>query len=114
MKDEISFHQILIRFQEPDKFTGDHVTRLAEFTYYVGLINANNPIDTINVDIRSYGFDHERVQEELNRFRENVSLALEARCKLDLHSITYSSNDVVGRMANEPIRDVTYTLEILK
>ena len=114
MNDEITIHQVLIRFQEPDNCRADYVARLAVFTNYDGLVAANNPIDAINVDIRSYSFDHVQVREELNRFVENVSFALGARCKLALYSIAYSSKDVVGWMANEPIRNVSYTIEILK
>lgn len=114
MNDEITLHQVLIRFQEPDNCRANFVARLADFTNYDGLVATNKPIDAINVDIRSYGFDHVQVREELNVFIENVRYALGARCSSARYDITYSSNDTVGGMANEPIREVSYTIDILK
>ena len=112
MPEEITRHYAFIRFREPNKFRDGYISRLSEFTNYDALVAANNSI--INVDIRSYCFDHVRVREELYRFIDNVSSSLWARCKLDRHSITTTSNDAVGEMAQEPIRDVTYVIEILK
>lgn len=114
MNDEITIHQVLIRFQEPDNCRADYVARLADFTNYDGLVAANNPIDAITVDIRSYSFDHVQVRKELNAFIENVLCTLGARCTSACHDITFSSNDTVGGMAIEPIREVSYTIDILK
>ena len=114
MNRDVTLFQILIRFQEPDNCGADYVARLADFTNYDGLVAANNPIDAITVDIRSYCFDHVRVRKELNVFIEKVRFALGTHCALACHDITHSSNDAVGGMAEEPIRDVTYTIEILK
>lgn len=114
MNDEIAIHQVLIRFQEPDNCRADYVARLADFTNYDGLVAANNPIDAINVDIRSYGFDHVQVRKELNGFTENVRCTLGACRTPVLYDITYSSNDIIGGMAIEPIREVSYTIDILK
>lgn len=116
MDEEITRHYVFIRFKEPDKLEGSYITCLAEFTNYDGLVAANNPIDAINVDIRSYCFDHLRVREELYRFINKVSSSLWARCKPvpDLYSISTTSNDAAGGMAKEPIREVTYVIEILK
>lgn len=116
MNEDITRHYVFIRFQEPDKLRAGHIARLADFTNYDGLVAANNPIDAINVDIRSYCFDHLRVREELYRFINKVSSSLWARCKPvpDLYSISTTSNDAVGGMAQEPIREVTYVIEILK
>ena len=114
MDDEITLHQVLIRFQEADKFRAGHIARLADFTNYDGLVAANNPIDAINVDIRSYGFDHVLVREAINRFTESVSFALGARCNYAFDSVILSSNDLVGGVAREPIREVFYTIDILK
>lgn len=113
MIDGITIHQVLIRFQEPDNCKADYVARLADFTNYDGLVAASNPIDAINVDIRSYNFNHDEVREDLIIFREKVSFALGTRCNLALNSIAYSSKDVVGCMAKEPIREVSYTIDIL-
>lgn len=114
MIDGITIHQVLIRFQEPDNCRADYVARLTVFTNYDGLIAANNPIEAINVDIRSYGFDHVQVKKELNDFIENVRCTLGARCTSACHDITLSSNDTIGGMAIEPIRNVSYTIDILK
>lgn len=114
MNKDVTYHQVLIRFQEPDNCRADYVARLTNFTNYDGLVAANKPIDAINVDIRSYGFDHVRVRKELYVFIEKVRFALGTHCALACHDITHSSNDAVGGMAEEPIRDVTYTIEILK
>ena len=116
MYDALDYHQVLIRFQEPDNCTANYIARLADFTNYDGLVAANNPIDAIDVDIRSYCFDHLRVREELYRFINKISSSLWARCKPvpDLYSISTTSNDAVGGMAKEPIREVTYVIEILK
>lgn len=116
MNDGITLHQVLIRFENPDNCRCNYITRLADFTNYDGLVAANNPIDAINVDIRSYCFDHLRVREELYRFINKISSSLWARCKPvpDLYSISTTSNDAVGGMAQEPIREVTYVIEILK
>lgn len=113
MKDEITIHQVLIRFQEPDNYRDDYVPRLVDFTNYDGLV-ANNSLDAINVDIRSYGFDHVQVRKELYAFIEKVRFALGAHCTLACHEVTHSSNDTVGEMAEEPVRDVTYMIDILK
>ena len=48
----------------------------------------------------------------MNDFIEKVSLELRARCTLASQDNTYSSDDVVGERANEPTRDVSYTIEI--
>lgn len=114
MNYDLNYNQALIRFQEPDNCRADYVARLADFTNYDGLVAANNPIDAINVDIRSYGFDHVQVKKELNVFIENVRCTLGARCTPALYDITYSSNDTVGGMDIEPIRNVSYTIDILK
>ena len=114
MNGDVNLFQILIRFQEPGNCRAFFVARLADFTNYDGLVAANNPIDAINVDIRSYGFDHVQVRKELNGFIENVRYALGARCTSACHGITYSSNDTVGWIAIEPIREVSYTIDILK
>lgn len=114
MNRDVNLFQVFIRFQEPDNCRADFVARLADFTNYDGLVATNKPIDAINVDIRSYGFDHVQVRKELNDFIENVRYALGARCTSVCHDITYSSNDTVGGMANEPIREVSYTIDILK
>lgn len=114
MEDEITIHQVLIRFQKPDNCRADYVARLIDFTNYDGLVAANNPIDAINVDIRSYGFDHVQVRKELNDFTENVRCTLGACRTPVLYDITYSSNDNIGGMAIEPIREVSYTIDILK
>lgn len=114
MPEEITLHQVFIVFQEPDNCRADYVARLADFTNYDGLVAANNPIDAIDVDVRSYNFDYRLVREDLNIFREKVSFALGARCNLALNSIDYSTNGVVGEMANEPIRMVSYTIDIFK
>lgn len=114
MIDGITIHQVLIRFQEPDNCRADYVARLADFTNYDGLVAANNPIDAINVDIRSYNFDHVQVKKGLFAFIENVRYVLGAHCTWASNDITYSSNDTVGGMANEPIREVSYTIDILK
>ena len=114
MNRDVNLFQVLIRFQEPDNCRADFVARLADFTNYDGLVATNNPIDAINVDIRSYGFDHVQVREELNVFIENVRYALGARCSSARYDITYSSNDTVGWMANEPVREVSYIIDILK
>ena len=68
MNEEIARHYVFIRFREPDKFRDGYISRLAEFTNYEALIAANNPTNAINVDIRSYCFDHARVREELYGF----------------------------------------------
>lgn len=112
MNDGITLHQVLIRFQEPDNCRADFVARLADFTNYDGLVAANNPIEAIDVDIRSYCFDLARIRREMNDFIEKVSLELRARCTLASQDNTYSSDDVVGERANEPTRDVSYTIEI--
>ena len=114
MNDGITLHQVLIRFQNPDNCRGNYVTRLADFTNYDGLVATNNPIDAIIVDIRSYCFDHVLVREDIYRFTESVSFALGVRCNSAFDSVIHSSNDVVGGMAQEPIREVTYVIEILK
>ena len=114
MPEEINLHQVLIRFQEPDNCRADYSARLADFTNYGGLVAANNPIDAINVDIRSYGFDHVLVREDIYRFVEGVKLSLGARCNYSIDFPIYSSNDVVVGMAQEPIREVTYVIDILK
>lgn len=114
MKDGITINQVLIRFQEPGNCRAVFVARLEDFTNYDGLVATNNPIDAINVDITSYGFDHVQVKKELFAFIENVRYALGAHCTWACHDITYSSNDTVGGMANEPIREVSYTIDILK
>ena len=114
MNKDVTYHQVLIRFQEPDKCRVDYVARLAVFTNYDGLVAATNPIDAINVDIRSYGFDHVQVKKELNDFIENIRCTLGARCTSACHDITISSNDTKGRMAIDPIRNVSYTIDILK
>lgn len=111
---DVNHFQILIRFQEPDNCRTDFVARLSDFTNYDGLVAANNPIDAITVDIRSYSFDHVQVRKELNAFIENVRCTLGARCTSACHDITLSSNDTVGGMAIEPIRNVFYTIDILK
>lgn len=114
MYKDVTLFQILIRFQEPDNCRADCIARLADFTNYNGLVAAINPIAAINVDIRSYGFDHVQVRKELNDFIEKVRSELGARCTPALYDISYSSNDTVGGMANEPIRNVSYTIDILK
>ena len=114
MNRDVNLFQVLIRFQEPDNCRADFVARLADFTNYDGLVATNNPIDAINVDIRSYDFDHEKVRKDLIIFRERVCFALGTRCNLALNSIVYSSKDVVGCMAKAPIREVSYTIDILK
>lgn len=114
MNRDVNLFQVLIRFQEPDNCRADFVARLIDFTNYDGLVAANNPIDAINVDIRSYGFDHVQVKKELSVFIENVRYALGVRCTPAPYDITYSSNDTVGGMAIEPIREVSYTIDILK
>lgn len=116
MPEEITRHYVFIRFREPDKFRDGYISRLAEFTNYEALIAANNPTNAINVDIRSYCFDHARVREELYGFINKVRSNLWARCKplLPTHSISTTNNDAVGGMAQEPIHEVTYVLEILK
>ena len=116
MPEEITRHYVFIRFQDPDKFKDSYITPLTEFTNYEALVAANNPTNAINVDIRSYCFDHARVREELYGFINKVRSNLWARCKPvpDLYSISTTSNDAVGGMAQEPIREVTYVIEILK
>lgn len=114
MIDGITIHQVLIRFQEPDNCRADYVARLADFTNYDGLVAASNPIDAINVDIRSYGFDHVMVRGDIYSFIKNISLHLGARCNYTVDSWISSSNAVVGGMAKEPIREVTYVIDILK
>ena len=116
MPEEITLHQVFIVFQEPDNCRADYVACLADFTNYDGLVAANNPINAINVDIRSYCFDHVRVREELYRFIDNVRSSLWARCEPvpDRYSIRTTSNDVVGGLAQEPISEVTYVIDILK
>ena len=114
MPEEITRHYAFIRFREPNKFRDGYISRLSEFTNYDALVAANNSI--INVDIRSYCFDHVRVREELYRFTNKVSSSLWARCKplLTPHSISTTDNNAVGGMAQEPIHEVTYVIEILK
>ena len=112
MHDDLDYHQVLIKFQKPDNCRDNFVVRLADFTNYDGLVAANNPIETINVDIRSYCFDHARIRKELNDFIENVSLKLRARCTLAHQDTIYTSDDDIGWSANESIRDVSYTIEI--
>lgn len=115
MKDGITIHQVLIRFQKPDNCGANFIARLTDFTNYDGLVAANNPIDVINVDIRSYGFDHVKVRKGLNVFIESIRYALGVRCTSACYDITFSSNDTVGGLANEPpIRKVSYTIDILK
>lgn len=116
MPEEITRYYVFIRFREPDKFRDGYISRLAEFTNYEALIAANNPTNAINVDIRSYCFDHARVREELYRYINKIRSSLWARCKPvpDLYSISTTSNDAVGGIAQEPIREVTYVIEILK
>jgi len=94
----------------------NYITRLTEFTNYEALVAANNPTNAINVDIRSYCFDHARVREELYGFINKVRSNLWARCKplLPPHSISTTRNVAVGRMAQEPIQEVTYVIAILK
>lgn len=111
---DVNNFQILIRFQEPDNCRTDFVARLSDFTNYDGLVAANNPIDAINVDIRSYGFDHVMVRGDIYSFIKNISLHLGARCNYSVDSWFSSSNAVVGGMAREPIREVTYVIDILK
>lgn len=111
---DVNHFQILIRFQEPDNCRTDFVARLSDFTNYDGLVAANNPIEAIDVDIRSYCFDHVLVREDIYRFTESVSFALGVRCNYAFDSVIHSSNDAVGGMAQEPIREVTYVIEILK
>lgn len=112
MHDDLDYHQVLIKFQKPDNCRANFVARLADFTNYDGLVAANNPIETIDVDIRSYCYDLARIRREMNDFIEKVSLELRARCTLASQDNTYSSDDVVGERANEPTRDVSYTIEI--
>lgn len=116
MLDELNYHFVFIGFKEPDKFKDGCICRLAEFTNYDALVAANNPIKAINVDIRSYCYDHVRVREELYRFIDKVISSLWARCKPVpfLYSIKTTSNKAVGEMAIEPICEVTYVIEILK
>ena len=116
MPEEITRHYVFIRFREPNKFRDGYISRLSEFTNFEALVAVNNPINAINVDIRSYCFDHVRVREELYKFMDNVSSSLWARCKPQLtpHSISTTDNNAVGGMAQKPIREVTYVIEILK
>ena len=76
------------------------------------LVAVINPIDAINVDINSYCFDHGRVREAMNKFINAISAALNVRCSYSQDYITESSKELVGGMANEPIRDVSYYIEI--
>lgn len=114
MNDEITLHQVIIRFHELDKFRDGCIPRLDDFINYDGLVAANNPIVAINVDIRSYCFDHLRVRDAIYRFTQNASLSLGARCNYALDSRIESSKDVVGEIAREPIREVIYVIDILK
>ena len=114
MNRDVNLFQVLIRFQEPDNCTANYIARLADFTNYDGLVAANNPINAINVDIRSYGFDHVMVRGDIYSFIKNISLHLGARCNYTVDSWISSSNAVVGGMAKEPIREVTYVIDILK
>lgn len=112
MRDQDIIHQVLVRFQEPSKFKGDCVSRLEEFNNYDALVAVLNPIDAINVDISSYCFDHGRVREAMNKFNNAISAVLNVRCSYYQDNITESSKELVGWMANEPIRDVSYYIEI--
>ena len=112
MDNGINFYQTLVRFQEPSKFKGGCVRRLEEFTDYDALVAVINPIDAINVDISSYCFDHGRVREAMNKFINAISAALNVRCSYSQDNITESSKELVGWMVNEPIRDVSYYIEI--
>lgn len=107
------FYHALVRFQEPSKFKGGCVRRLEEFTNYDALVAVINPIDAINVDISSYCFDHGRVKEAMYKFIDGISTALNVQCSMIRDNITESSKELgVDRMANEPIRDVSYYIEI--
>ena len=72
MNRDVNLFQVLIRFQEPDNCRTDFVARLSDFTNYDGLVAANNPINAINVDIRSYGFDHVMVRGDIYSFIKNI------------------------------------------
>lgn len=112
MRNHVFFNKFLVRFQEPSKFKGDYLDSLAEFTNYDALVAAINPIDAINVDICSYCFDHGQVREAMYKFKEAISTALNVQCSMIRDNITESSKELVGWMANEPIRDVSYYIEI--
>lgn len=114
MRNHVFFNQVLVRFQEPSKFNGDYLDSLAEFTNYDGLVAEKNPIDVINVDIRSYCFDYGRVRKAMYKFIDDISTALNVQCSNNLGNITCSSQDVVGWKANEPIREVSYYIDICR
>lgn len=112
MRDQDIIHQVLVRFQEPNKIKVGSVRRLEEFTNYDGLVAVISPVDAINVDIRSYCFDYGRVREAMNKFVDNISDVLNVKCNIYWHTITNSSKNLVGRFANEPIRDASYYIVI--
>ena len=114
MKINTNNYQVLVRFQESGRFKckDDVIGRLGDFINYDALIAKDNPIDAINVEISSYCFDHEQVREAMYKFIDAINASLNVRCSLSLVNITESSKDLVGRMANKPIRDVSYIIEI--
>lgn len=114
MNNEVSIHHVLIRFKEPDNSGRATVTRLCDFTNYDGLVVAVNCIDAIDVDIRSYGFDHKRVKNALFKFVNDIKRELFAECFWNPGDIVVSSRESVGPQAEDPIREVSYIIGILK
>ena len=47
MYDALDYHQVLIRFQEPDNCTANYIARIADFNNYAGLVAASNPMSCL-------------------------------------------------------------------
>lgn len=109
MKEHKQKFQVLIRFKELDKTGGLGIVRLSDFTNYDRLIATMNSID---VDIRSYGNDHKLVRYSLYEFIHTLSEVLNADCELVPYHIVFSSCNVVNDVEPEPepIREVEYFL----
>lgn len=110
MKDLTKTFQVLIRFKEPDKTGGLSIVRLNDFTNYDGL--TMNSINAIDVDIKSYGYDHKLVRYCLYEFKHTLSEVLNIDCELVPYHIFSSSCNVVNDVEPEPepIREVEYFL----
>lgn len=114
MEKDTNNYQVLVRFQESGKFKGNFIDSLGDFINYDALVAKNNPIDAINVEISSYCFDHKQVREAMYKFIDAINASLNVRCSLSLVNITESSKDRFEVKANEPIRDVSYYIEICR
>lgn len=114
MNNDVRILQVFIRFKEPDNSDRVNVTRLCDFANYDNLVVAVNRIDAIDVNIRSYDYDLKRVKNALLKFVNDIEYELFAKCFWNIGDIIYSSRESVGTQAEEPIREVSYTIDIVK